>query len=170
MAVKKCYGRMGEPLPCHMIVPFDSKNMIVGELSPSLFTAGAGGVTYDPPHDYGTHWSGIPGDTESPADAPHLPLSAVERKGIPLATGVVDYFPDALVEVAELSRVGNDQHNPGQPLHWAKDKSTDHSDALMRHMLDRGTRDADGVRHSTKVAWRALALLQTEIENERKKR
>jgi hypothetical protein len=93
---------------------------------------------------------------------------AAFRKEHPMATGVLDYFPDALMEIAHLSKVGNDQHNPGQPLHWARGKSTDHADALLRHLKDRGTRDTDGERHSTKVAWRALANLQTEIENERK--
>jgi len=89
------------------------------------------------------------------------------RKALPLCTGVFDYFPDALLAVAELSRIGNDQHNPGEPLHWAKGKSTDHSDSLARHLLERNTIDVDGVRHSTKVAWRALAFLQTQIEDER---
>jgi hypothetical protein len=88
------------------------------------------------------------------------------RKAIPLARGLLDYFPDALCAVAELSRIGNEQHNPGEPLHWAKEKSTDEADALMRHLIDRGKIDIDGVRHSTKVAWRALALLQREIESE----
>lgn len=95
-----------------------------------------------------------------------LPTEAVKRKGIPLATGFLDYFPDAAIAVAELSKVGNDQHNPGQELHWDRSKSQDESDALLRHFLERGTRDTDGVRHSTKVAWRALALLQKEIEGE----
>lgn len=93
---------------------------------------------------------------------------AKTRKAVPLATGVVDYFPDALLELAELSRIGNDQHNPGQPLHWAKEKSNDHPDCLMRHFVDRGKRDGDGVRHSTKVLWRAAAILQLEIEAERR--
>lgn len=96
----------------------------------------------------------------------HLATDTKERKNVPLTTGVLDYFPDALVEVAKLSKIGNDQHNPGQPLHWDKSKSTDHADCLVRHLLDRGALDADGVRHSAKVAWRALALLQTELENE----
>ena len=91
------------------------------------------------------------------------------RKAHPLCTGVLDYFPDALMEVAHCSKVGNDQHNPGQPLHWAKEKSTDEADALLRHLKDRGTYDTDGVRHSAKVAWRALALLQREIESARKR-
>ena len=37
----------------------------------------------------------------------------------------------------------------------------------MRHFIDRGTRDSDGMRHTAKVAWRAMALLQKEIEKER---
>lgn len=98
---------------------------------------------------------------------PALPTDAAARKGVPLCTGCFDYFPDALADVAVLSKVGNDQHNPGQPLHWSKHKSTDHGDCLLRHQIDRGTRDTDGIRHSTKVAWRALAQLQIEIEAER---
>lgn len=97
----------------------------------------------------------------------HLPTDAKARKALPIITGVLDYFPDAIAEVAELSRIGNDQHNPGQPLHWSKHKSSDHVDCLGRHLIDRGTRDTDKVRHSTKVAWRALAALQIEIEAER---
>jgi hypothetical protein len=52
-------------------------------------------------------------------------------------------------------------------LHWAREKSTDEADALVRHLLHAGTMDSDGVRHTAKVAWRALALLQKEIERER---
>ena len=95
-----------------------------------------------------------------------MPTEAKERKALPIATGFVDYFPDAMVAVAELSRIGNDQHNPGKALFWDRSKSGDESDALMRHFLERGTIDTDGVRHSAKVAWRAMALLQKEIENE----
>lgn len=95
-----------------------------------------------------------------------LPVDSKERKALPICTGVLDYFPLALVEVAKCSKAGNDQHNPGQPLHWAKEKSTDHADCIIRHLMDRGTVDGDGVRHSAKVAWRALALLQTEMEND----
>ena len=95
-----------------------------------------------------------------------LPEDAKTRKGLPICTGVLDYFPLALAEVALTSKAGNDQHNPGQPLHWARDKSTDHADCIVRHLIDRGTVDTDGIRHSAKVAWRALALLQTELEND----
>lgn len=95
-----------------------------------------------------------------------LPTDAKTRKNAPIARGVLDYFPDALFAVADLSRIGNEQHNPGEPMHWAKEKSPDEADCILRHLVDRGTFDTDGVRHSTKVAWRALALLQREIEAE----
>jgi hypothetical protein len=96
-----------------------------------------------------------------------LTADAAQRKATPITTGVLDYFPDAIAAVAETSRIGNEQHNPGQPLHWAREKSTDHADCIARHLIERGTLDTDGIRHSAKVAWRALALLQTEIEAER---
>lgn len=95
---------------------------------------------------------------------PVLPTDPAARKGIPIASGVIDYFPSALAEVAKLSKAGNDQHNPGQPLHWARGKSMDHADTIMRHFIERGTIDTDGVRHSAKLVWRALALLQMELE------
>jgi hypothetical protein len=96
-----------------------------------------------------------------------LPTDAKARKAVPIYSGVIKYFPDALCAVAELSRIGNEQHNPGQPLHWDRSKSSDELDALVRHLMDAGTIDTDGVRHSTKVAWRALANLQKEIEASR---
>jgi hypothetical protein len=93
-----------------------------------------------------------------------VPADPLERKRHPVASGVLDYFPDALVAIAHVSYVGNEQHNPGQPLHWAREKSTDEADALVRHFLQRGTLDSDGLRHTAKMAWRALALLQKELE------
>jgi len=87
-----------------------------------------------------------------------------QRKQTPLYSGLLKYFPDALAAVANLSYVGNEQHNPGEPLHWDRNKSSDHPDALLRHLLEAGSLDSDGICHTTKVAWRALAMLQQEIE------
>ena len=91
---------------------------------------------------------------------------AQARKETPVFSGVLNYFPEAIKAVAQCSFVGNEQHNPNTPLHWDRSKSGDEKDALMRHLIDAGTLDTDGIRHSTKVAWRALANLQKEIENE----
>lgn len=93
-----------------------------------------------------------------------LSTDAAARKGMPICTGVVDYFPRALAAVAACSKKGNDQHNPGKPLHWAKEKSTDHADCIMRHLIDRNALDTDGEYHATKLAWRALANLEIFLE------
>lgn len=90
------------------------------------------------------------------------------RKQTPIFTGVLNYFPDAIREVARCSYAGQQQHNPDKPLHWDRSKSGDELDALSRHLLEAGTIDTDGIRHSAKIAWRALANLQKEIENETK--
>lgn len=98
-----------------------------------------------------------------------LPTDAQERKQIPITTGMLDYFPLAIAEVAKCSWAGNQQHHPDKPLHWDKTKSTDHADCIARHLVDRGKFDTDGQRHSAKLAWRALALLQLELEAEKEK-
>jgi hypothetical protein len=86
------------------------------------------------------------------------------RKDLPIYSGVMRYFPDALAEVARLSKIGNDKHNPGEPLHWARSKSTDELDCLCRHLAECGTIDTDGLYHDVKVAWRALSNLQKLME------
>lgn len=94
-----------------------------------------------------------------------LPTESQARKDLPVTTGVFDYFPAALAAVAAVSKAGNDKHNPGQPLHWARSKSMDQADAIGRHLLERGGIDPDnGLRHSAQLAWRSLALLQIELE------
>jgi hypothetical protein len=95
-----------------------------------------------------------------------LPEDAATRNEYPMADGLLFYFPAALAAVARVSKIGNDQHNPGEPMHWARGKSTDHENKIIRHLVDAGTIDKDGTRHSAKVAWRALALLQEELERE----
>lgn len=100
------------------------------------------------------------------ADRTVLPTDSKERKKYPIASGVLDYFPAALAEIAKVSYSGNEQHNPGEPLHWARGKSADHADTIIRHFMERGGIDIDGMRHSAKMAWRALALLQLELEAE----
>ncbi len=94
-----------------------------------------------------------------------LPTDSKERKDTPLARGLLDYFPAALAAVAQLSAAGNRKHNPGEEMHHARGKSTDHADCILRHLVDRGTIDPeDGLLHDVKVAWRALALLQEALE------
>jgi hypothetical protein len=87
------------------------------------------------------------------------------RKESPVYSGVFKYFPDALMAVAQQSWHGNQKHNPNQPLHWAKEKSNDHYDCLLRHILTPEQVDPDtGLIHAVAVAWRALAQLQLYLE------
>lgn len=87
-----------------------------------------------------------------------LPEDSTARKEYPLQRGLLDYFPAALAAVAKHSYEGNKKHNPGeQNLRHARDKSGDHLDALLRHVMER---DLEG------AAWRALAALQEQLELE----
>lgn len=98
-----------------------------------------------------------------------LPTGSAARKNFPITTGFIDYFPDAIAAVAEVSFIGNQKHNPGEPMHWSRGKSSDHADCIGRHLQERGTWDTSGsvkVRHSAQLAWRAMALLQEELEIE----
>ena len=95
-----------------------------------------------------------------------LPECPAARGRMPMADGLLDYFPNALAAVSEVSLIGNEQHNPGEPMHWARGKSMDHRNKILRHLVDSGRIDGGGVRHSARLAWRALALLQEEIESE----
>jgi hypothetical protein len=89
------------------------------------------------------------------------------RKGAPMAEGLLWYFPDALAAVAAVSKAGNDKHNPGQPMHHARGKSMDHADCAIRHLAHAGTVDPDTKqRHTALAAWRLLALLQEELEQQ----
>jgi len=90
------------------------------------------------------------------------PTKAEERKGQPVYSGVLKYFPNALKEVSQCSLAGQKQHNHGDKLYWDKTKSTDNEDALVRHLIDHSVNpmDDDGVLHLAKVAWRALAALE----------
>lgn len=93
------------------------------------------------------------------------------RKRQPMYAGLVAYFCDALAEVAGVSYQGNQKHNPGKPLQWARDKSGDEPDCEVRHLCERGGwiegEYPQPVRHAAARAWRALADLQKEIERDR---
>lgn len=78
--------------------------------------------------------------------------------------GLCDRFPEALAAIAQVSWHGNQKHNPGQPLHHARGKSADHADCIARHFVERGGFDGP-LRHTACLAWRALALLQEDLES-----
>ena len=88
-----------------------------------------------------------------------------ERKETPVFSGVLQYFPDAINAVARQSWAGNEKHNPGEPLHWAREKSCDHMDCAIRHMMTPNEIDPEtGGTHLVAAAWRILAALQLQQE------
>ena len=108
-----------------------------------------------------------PWKTSSQSDSPtkeELAEEAKIRKGMPVWSGFCNYFPDAMMYVSLISKAGNDQHNPGSPLHWDRSKSGDERDALLRHALKMGTVDSEGILESGRTAWRSMANLQKELE------
>ena len=106
---------------------------------------------------------------------PYFSTDYNERKGLPIVTGVLDYFPLAMLEVARVSEAGNNWHNPGEPLHWARGKSMDQCNTAVRHIMERGGcerlgltgKDTDGTYHLAKAIWRLAGQLQLDIEAER---
>lgn len=101
-----------------------------------------------------------------------LPTDSAERKNYPLFRGCHAYFPAALAGVARISKLGNDKHNPGEEMHHARGKSSDHADCIERHLHDaheiiaafkRGPEIVDMKALADEIdqlAWRALALSQ----------
>ena len=92
------------------------------------------------------------------------------RKGMPLFSGLLAYFPDALLEVSKVSVAGNKQHNNGDELKWDRSKSTDQLDSSLRHLTDHAKGnyiDDDGLYHLSKTVWRLLAELQIFLEERR---
>lgn len=101
-----------------------------------------------------------------------MPTDSSLRKRYPIVTGFLDYFPSAVAAVAFVSWAGNQKHNPGQPLHWARGKSTDQEDCIGRHLLERdgfeAIETADAiimVPCAAQAAWRQMASLQLHAES-----
>lgn len=95
-----------------------------------------------------------------------LPTDSDERKKIPIYSGFINYFPDAMAAVASHSFVNNEKHNPGEPLHWAREKSTDQLDALARHLseLPSAQNIQEEIEYLKAIVWRSAAQLQLKME------
>jgi hypothetical protein len=110
--------------------------------------------------------------------APVLLSDSQLRKMMPVGVVATEYFPLGDRGRAAVSWVGNEKHNPNEHLHWARGKSDDHLDALVRHLQDMAAPGADGwdtvvlpdgrvyqVRHASAASWRASAIAQLDAES-----
>ena len=83
---------------------------------------------------------------------------------------ILEFFPDAIRAMGDVIGAGQTQHIDGatsSPV-WDKSKSNQHMQSLSRHLVDYASgidKDDDGTPHLAKIAWRALAQLQTDIDN-----
>jgi len=110
-----------------------------------------------------------------------LPKDNALRKALPLFTFLTEYFPDAILELVKVSVAGNMQHNPGEPMHWARGKSMDQLNTAQRHMWDYATTGpyndepplppeilaaigGEPPMHLANAAWRLLAQIQLDCE------
>ena len=92
-----------------------------------------------------------------------IPDDNAERKAIPVYSGFIQYFPHAIAAIAKHPAICNEQHNPGAPLHWAIDKSTEELDSLCRHMLNGSDQN---IEDAVAMAWRAIANLERKLTGE----
>jgi len=91
--------------------------------------------------------------------------TSAERKEIPMQEVLAEYFPDAFAAVSRHSKKANDKHNPGEPMHWARNKSTDHLNCAVRHLATPDAIDPDtGEIELVGATWRCLAALQLREE------
>lgn len=100
------------------------------------------------------------------AEAPPLrDYTSAERNEIPIWDVLANYFPDAIASVARHSKKANDKHNPGEPLHWSRHKSSDHLNKAARHLMTPDAVDPDTNEiELAGAAWRCLAALQLREE------
>jgi hypothetical protein len=99
------------------------------------------------------------------------------RKRVQLLAAFLRYVPAAAARFALHSQAGNDKHNPGEPVHHARGKSSDHEECILRHLVDmqdiraymeRNGEGPEAVRmlldEATAEFWRAGVFLQELCE------
>lgn len=99
-----------------------------------------------------------------------VPGAKLDNGKAPIYRGVIEYFPNAIEQVALLSQFGADKYS------WHGWSAVDngvyrYTDAMQRHLLDEARGElydtcegGSGLLHATAVAWNALARLERIIE------
>jgi hypothetical protein len=94
---------------------------------------------------------------------PHTPGAKMDATKIPIFRGLFDYFPRAMLAVADVSHVGAKKY-AWKGWETVPDGFNRYSDALGRHLVAEaidGQFDYDtGCLHAAQVAWNAMARLE----------
>lgn len=94
-----------------------------------------------------------------------IPEDDAERACYPIGTYLTEYCPNALLALSKHSYEANEKHNPGEEIHWARDKSIGSINRIFRHLFEfawhygRGEKDKSRY-HLTAAAWRTNELLE----------
>ncbi len=108
-----------------------------------------------------------------------LPTDSEARKAYPMMRGGLLYFPAAIAGMSRISLKANSKHNPGEEMHHARGKSSDHGDCILRHLHDaeelkaafnRGELKPEEFRELLReeidqLSWRAAAYSQQAHED-----
>ncbi len=107
-------------------------------------------------------FAALAGEPHTTSSAPILSQDSAERKQTPMWSGWLQYFPLAHAAAARHSFRMNEKHNPGEPMHWARDKSKDHEDCAQRHLVDvhHFNEETQEYEEACSLFWRAGAILQ----------
>ncbi len=98
--------------------------------------------------------------------APNTPGAKLDAGKPPVFRGLLDYFPRACKAVADVSAFGASKYT-WKGWESVPEGESRYSDALVRHILDRGiegpfTKDSK-LLHRAHAAWNALAVLELEL-------
>lgn len=94
---------------------------------------------------------------------PHQKGAKLDAGKVPVFRGLIDYFPNACMAVAEVSQKGAEKYT------WkgwidVPDGKIRYTDALVRHLIKESTEgeiDPDfGLLHAAHLAWGAMARLE----------
>lgn len=92
-----------------------------------------------------------------------LPIGRKDDSGkAPVVRGVIQYFPNALSAVAEVSAFGAKKYDWGN-WRFVAEGFDRYTDALGRHIASESREDCDqesGLPHAAHAAWNALARLE----------
>ena len=87
---------------------------------------------------------------------------------LPIGRGFMDYFPNAIEGIAEVSQFGYDKYGAWGGWRDVPDAYGRYKDALMRHLTAAAAGEmADpesGLQHLAHAAWNILALIELSVE------